>query len=156
MKNETLPRRHCGCSGTGALTRTELLMTVAVVAVLGGLLALFLGGGKGSAGQAVCRANLKQLGAAFVLYCRDNGDAFPARGSAHDFGPQPEDWIYWQRARDFGGARDLKESCVAKYISDVATNSFRCPDDDVWNMRRYPYSYSFRIVCEHMVVLTEW
>jgi type II secretory pathway pseudopilin PulG len=120
-----------------------LLVTVVVMAVLAGLLLIFLRDPKGRAEQAVCRANLKALGAAFVLYGGDNQDAFPARGSANDYGPQPEDWLYWQAKGDSSGGRDLNQSRIAKYASNFSTNLCRCPGDDTWFLRRYRYSYSF-------------
>ena len=143
MKSEASAGLLRGGVGARAFTRTELFVTVAVIAVLASLLLVFPRDSKGRAQQTVCRANLKALGAAFVLYCGDNQGAFPARGSANDFGPQPEDWIYWQAAGDRSGARDLNQSRVAKYASNVSTNLFRCPGDDTWMLRRYRYSYSF-------------
>jgi type II secretory pathway pseudopilin PulG len=148
MKSETSTRLLRSGLGAGAFTRTELLVTIAIIAVLGSLLLVFPRDVKGRAQQAVCRANLKTLGAAFVLYCGDNQGAFPARGSASDYGPQPEDWIYWQAAGDRSGARDLSQSPIAKYASHGTNNVFRCPGDDTWMLRRYRYSYSFNASSE--------
>src|ERR1039458_10247368 len=93
MSTESKPQRR-------AFTLLELLVVIAIIAVLAALLLPALSRAKQQAGAAVCANNLRQLSLAFVLYCETHNDTFPAPGSAFIYGPQPEDWIWWQRGRD--------------------------------------------------------
>lgn len=61
-----------------AFTLLELLVVMAVVAVLAGLLAPALGRAKSQAYQATCVSHLRQLGVATRLYADDNQDRLPS------------------------------------------------------------------------------
>src|SRR6058998_1202226 len=79
-----------------AFTLIELLVVLAVVSLLAALLLPVLRRAKGKAQSVSCLSNLKQLGAAFLLYCDENQDVFPTGAAASTLGAQPEDWIWWQ------------------------------------------------------------
>src|ERR1039458_2574869 len=83
-----------------AFTLLELLVVMAIISLLAALLLPALSRAKQRAGATTCSNNLRQLSLAFVLYCEAHNDTFPAPGSAFIYGPQPEDWIWWQRGRD--------------------------------------------------------
>jgi prepilin-type N-terminal cleavage/methylation domain-containing protein len=106
MSTESKPQRR-------AFTLLELLVVIAIIAVLTALLLPALSRAKQQAGAAVCANKLHQVGLGFVLYCEANNDDFPAPGSATIYGPQPEDWIWWQRDRD------VNQSAIVPYISRV-------------------------------------
>src|ERR1700753_1440287 len=57
----------------------ELLIIVAVVAILAGLLLPALAKAKQKAQRINCVNNLKQVGLAFRLFSGDNGDTYPPR-----------------------------------------------------------------------------
>ncbi len=59
-------------------TLVELLVVVAIVAILAALLLPALAGAKLSARSAVCKSNLRQLGVAVVGFTQDN-EHYPAR-----------------------------------------------------------------------------
>ncbi len=64
----------------GAFGRVELIVTIAVVLVLGVLAGVFIGrykGGKGGSSATVCVNNLKQLGAGMMMYAESNGQKLP-------------------------------------------------------------------------------
>jgi len=67
-----------------------------------------------------------------------NSGDFPAPGSAPVYGPQPEDWICWQRGRD------VNQSAIMPYISKFNPKLFSCPQDPGAGspQQKYPYSYS--------------
>jgi prepilin-type N-terminal cleavage/methylation domain-containing protein/prepilin-type processing-associated H-X9-DG protein len=64
--------------GKNAFTLTELLVTIAVIAILAALLLPVLSRAKARAHQTTCLNNLKQINLAFQLYAGDNGDTLPA------------------------------------------------------------------------------
>jgi len=108
-----------------AFTLVELLVVLAVIAILAALLLPVLSRAKMKAGQVSCYNNLRQLGIAFNLYYSANKDCFPAPGSKGLYGPQPEDWIWWQFNRD------VNQSAILPHLSQFNATLFRCPQDDV-------------------------
>jgi prepilin-type N-terminal cleavage/methylation domain-containing protein/prepilin-type processing-associated H-X9-DG protein len=68
-----------------AFTLVELLVTIAIIAVLAALLMPALGRGKESGRVAVCQGNLHQIGLALQLYVDDNKNIMP---SMRDYNPQ--------------------------------------------------------------------
>ena len=60
----------------GAFTLTELLVVMAVLAVLAALMAPALAR-SGDNGRTVCLNNMRQLGAALNLYAAENHDSLP-------------------------------------------------------------------------------
>ena len=72
----------CGSGPTGvrrqsAFTHIELLVVVAIIAILASLLLPVLGQARKTARRAVCLKNLKQLGMASLMYADDQSDWFP-------------------------------------------------------------------------------
>jgi len=129
-----------------AFTLIELLVSIAIIGILAGLLLSALARSKGKADQTTCRNNFHQAGLAFQLYHEDFNDLFPAPGSKTQYGPQPEDWIWWQ------SNRNVTNSPIARYIGNFNAYLFTCPVDqaaralqarpDVSGADPYPYSFS--------------
>jgi prepilin-type N-terminal cleavage/methylation domain-containing protein/prepilin-type processing-associated H-X9-DG protein len=125
-------------SRSRGFTLVELLVVMAIIAVLAALILTALSRAKQRAGAAACTSNLRQLGIAFMLYCENNNDAFPGPGSRSIYGPQPEDWIWWHPGRD------IRQSAIVPYIAGFNDQLFRCPQDSgARPPADYPYSYSF-------------
>lgn len=61
-------------------TLVELLVVIAIIAVLAAILFPVLAAGKEKGRQAACQNNLRQLGAAFLLYTDDNNGTWPGPG----------------------------------------------------------------------------
>jgi prepilin-type N-terminal cleavage/methylation domain-containing protein len=131
---------------TDAFTLIELLVTIAVIAILAGLLLPVLSKAKDKGRQAVCQSNLHQIAIGFQLYYADSSDQFPAPGSKIEYGPQPEDWIWWQQDRD------VKNSSIAPHMAGFNPKVFTCPSDreaqslqDKGKLTDDPYRYSYSL-----------
>ena len=97
----------------GAFTLTELLVVVAIIAVLAALLLPALTRSTASAQRIKCVGNLRQLGLAAQLYWDDNsGHAFQYRGAATNGGDLY--WFGWL-ARGSEGTRAFDPTLGALY-----------------------------------------
>lgn len=74
---------HSGRRGAGVMGKrrgfslVEMLVVVAIVAVLAAVLFPVLASARGKARHSTCIANLRQLGAALIIYTRDHFDTYP-------------------------------------------------------------------------------
>ena len=115
--------RSLKCFQERAFTLIELLVVIAIMGILSALLLPVLSKAKEKARQTTCSNNLRQLGIAFQLYWSDFNDQFPAPGSKNVYGPQPEDWIWWQYGRG------VEHSTIARFVGNFNPNLFTCPAD---------------------------
>lgn len=107
-----------------AFTLLELLVAAAILGVLAALLLPVLGRARDKGRQTQCLNNLRQQAMALVMYLPENGDVFPAPGSAL-YGHHPEDWLWWQVGLD------ANQSAIARYVGSgvFMTNLYQCPAD---------------------------
>ena len=151
----TFKRRRPG-SGGGAHSRQrpaqgftlmELLVVIAVIAILASLLMPVLSAAKRRAAQATCISNLKQLGLGMQMYIDDHADTFPGMASQHS-GFQASDWIWW-RTND--PAHPVQQSPIVANLASADPKLFRCPLDDDDSLRlaqadnNGPYLYSYSL-----------
>ena len=69
-------------SGVRAFTLLELLVVIAVIAIMAALLLPALSRTQEQARGTACRSNMKQLALAFLMYSEDNDDTFPWPGAS--------------------------------------------------------------------------
>jgi len=110
-------------SAINGFTLIELLVVIAIIGILASLLLPVLSRAKARGQQAICCNNLHQLATGFQLYEDESSDQFPAPGSKKQYGPQPEDWIWWEPDRD------VKSSSIAKFVGNFNPDLFTCPAD---------------------------
>jgi prepilin-type N-terminal cleavage/methylation domain-containing protein/prepilin-type processing-associated H-X9-DG protein len=129
-----------------AFTLVELLVVITIIGILAGLILAALGKAKGRGSAMTCLNNLNQLGKAFMLYHGDFADTFPAPGSRWVYGPQPEDWIWWQYGRD------VSKSSLVPFIQSFNPRLFTCTlDFEALRLQAMgivpgdPYRYSYSL-----------
>jgi prepilin-type processing-associated H-X9-DG protein len=115
-------RTQCGL----AFTLIELVVVVAVLALLAVTLLPALAGTKPNAAFTICGNNLRQLGVGTMLYLADNKEIFPACASRNTYGFQPMDWIYWRTSLP---QYPVQNSLILAPPGKATTNIFRCPAD---------------------------
>lgn len=137
-------------------TLIELLVTISIIAILASLLLTAISKSKDKAYQTVCRNNLRQIAIAFQLYQGDSHDQFPTPGSKGVYGPQPEDWIWWQQDRD------VNRSTIGQYIVTFNPKLFTCPvDQDALSLQSQgyltgdPYRYSYSLTSYNLQLKNE-
>ncbi|MCA1998016.1 MAG: DUF1559 domain-containing protein, partial [Armatimonadetes bacterium] len=125
-----------------AFTLIELLVAVAVIAVLAALLFPVFARAKESARKTVCLSNLKQLGAALLLYAADQDDAFPNTGDPYLWVGRRWRWPilpYVNTGHRRGAGFDS--------ATRPAANPFICPSDPIspgqYDATSYAYSAAF-------------
>ena len=123
----------------------ELLVVIGIIAVLIALLMPALAKARRQALQVACASNLRQLGIAFIGYANGNRGWFPSPASGQ-WGPFPEDWIYWQ------AGRDVTDSSILPYLGH-SLEVLKCPAgladrmpqpyQQRWGL--YPFSYGINV-----------
>lgn len=109
-------------------TLVEILIVIAIIAILAAIILPLLSKSKEKATASQCVSNMKQLGAAFSMYAQDWDDWWPNPGGL------PGDYAYWSQT-GMGG--------LEAYINQRGVNSvWCCPVLKQWNGRYAPRSYS--------------
>ncbi|MCK4624616.1 MAG: type II secretion system protein [Phycisphaerae bacterium] len=118
-----------------AFTLVELLVVVAIIALLVSILLPTLGKAKEQTRIVVCKMNLKGLGLAFIQYAVEAQDRYPAGAG---WGGDPPIWD--DRSVEFYNNKKMLH-CPSDKISREAWYNRRGVSDD----SRYPRSYSINI-----------
>src|SRR5438046_5452033 len=80
------PEQPKGWTTNRAFTLLELLLVVAIIAILASLLLPATGKAKAKAKRAQCLSNLKQIGVGFHSFSHEHGDRFPMQVSTNNGG----------------------------------------------------------------------
>jgi prepilin-type N-terminal cleavage/methylation domain-containing protein/prepilin-type processing-associated H-X9-DG protein len=125
--------------GAGAFTLMELLVVVAVIAVLAGLLLPALTAAKAKAQGAYCINNARQLTLAWSMYAADNEDRLVYNLGGDRTKPSlplnlNSNWVgnvmTWELDRDNTNLAFIKKAKLAPF-SASAPQIYRCPADHV-------------------------
>jgi prepilin-type N-terminal cleavage/methylation domain-containing protein len=127
-----------------AFTLIEVLVVVAIIALLVAILLPSLARARDQAQTVACASNIHQLFYGWTMYAQDNKDRYP--GSTHDFGM---DWLGYDnenRATGYGHGRAPEDGVIYKYMSDQS-KAYTCPahDKPSWAGEEFWY-YSYKNV----------
>ena len=145
---------------SAGFTLVELLVVIAVVAILAALLLPAVSRGKDKARAVVCTGSLRQLSYAFMMYLDVHAEVFPTGAARGALGAQPEDWIWWQVEMGETTMRDPSGGSIVPFLGMYDTRLFRCPSDRDAEARelawrgnpgneQYFYSYSLNAASDH-------
>lgn len=127
------PNRRCATRA--GFTLIEVLVVVAIIALLTAILLPSLKRARGQAQATVCASNLHQLGLGLALYHRTY-DAYPAHRS-----PKPQDWRWF-----YSLARMLQKAPHAADGPPKPSRVQKCPTVSDWETGRnnaYGYNYKY-------------
>ncbi len=96
----------------------ELLVVIAVIAILAALILPALGRAKAQAARTNCLSNQRQIGFAYHMYTSDNNEFYPAQ-------------LDWQAAGGNDGFYDIFVAATNRPLNVYTKNLqvFRCPSD---------------------------
>ena len=128
------------CHNTG-FTLIEVLVIVAIIAVLAAVLFPVFASAKQSAQKTICASNQRQIGQAFMVYAADNDDCYPNNGD-------PYLWVgkrwRWPVMTYIGAGQRQGDNFSAKTSNP---SIFLCPSDTIagsaYDATSYAYSASF-------------
>jgi prepilin-type N-terminal cleavage/methylation domain-containing protein/prepilin-type processing-associated H-X9-DG protein len=106
------------CRKPAAFTLIELLVVIAIIALLSAILLPVLSQAREKARQAICASNLRQMGAAFLMYSQDYDETLPSPGG--------DDWILAWDYIDALGRNPVLDPYL-KNRGKTATQVWNCP-----------------------------
>jgi len=124
----------------GAFTLIELLLVIAIIAILAALLLPALAKSKAKAQGIACMNNMRQLTLAWIQYAYDDSDAIPYASAASGAGlppnPRTDPFVWVTGVLDFNNANtsnwdptvDIEKSPLWPYCGK-STAIWRCPAD---------------------------
>jgi prepilin-type N-terminal cleavage/methylation domain-containing protein len=123
-------------TGRRAFTLLEVLISVAIIAILIGLLLPMLLRGRAASQQTVCASNLRQVGTAFQAYLHEHR-MFPRASMSPDWHYGGAEFAGFDRRPTLAANRPLN-SVVSDRLPDASADLvaiFRCPADrGVWRV----------------------
>lgn len=122
-----------------AFTLVELLIVIAIIAILGAILLPVLSQAQERSRRIYCINNVKELGLAWVMYADDNGDKIMSNPAINNLGYGPlanqnlQNWVNGY----MGTGKNINDNTNTQYLVQALTGQyckysvkvFKCPDD---------------------------
>ncbi len=149
-------RRHAGATGRG-FTLVELLIVIAIVAVLAAILFPLFARAREAGRRTRCLANLRQIGVAFEMYTQDYDECFPNTGDPYLWMGRRWRWpvqpyLGYAARRDPAAPDDPNRSVAA------GAHILNCPSDPQaatkWDSTSYGYSAAFYHTPDQIAAMT--
>lgn len=135
MKTARNDRCPAADSHRHALTLVELLVVVAIIALLAAMLLPSLYSAKANAKQVACLSNLRQLEAAFQMYAADNGGVLiqnvPLAEDFDQYGTGTNAWVYGNMKHLSDATNALLIKIAELYPYTPQTGAYHCPADAI-------------------------
>lgn len=126
-------------------TLVELLVVIAMVAVLAAMLLPVLSRARESARKAACQSNLRQIGTAFRLYASDYDELYPCNGDRNLW--MGRNWRVVLQSYLPGGRMQSLPPGYPQPVQVQHSDVLLCPSDEravqVWERTSYAYSAAF-------------
>jgi len=110
-------------------TLTELIVVIAVVAVLIGLLLPVIRSTSDSSDSAKCVSNVRQIATLFLTYAGENNGYFPKAASAAGYWGGTE-WAPEHFMLDYDGFEKDENGKIIQFQPPSANSIFRCPAEE--------------------------
>ena len=127
-------------------TLVELLIVVAIIAVLGAILLPVYASAKSSGRRAKCQSNLRQIGQAFQLYQADYSDCYPNTGDPYLWMGRRWRWPL-KRYVILAAQKDPNDPSNPYKSIGQTMSVLKCPEDEtpksVWDDTSYAYAACF-------------
>jgi len=114
-----------------AVTLIELLIVIAIIAILAGIIFPSFTRAREKARQSACLSNMRQLGTAVEMYTQDNDELLPGATDAGVGAGVTGGWVYFsqfgQNENTIRPVFDVTKGSLYPYIESKQV--FVCPDD---------------------------
>ncbi len=155
MRRKQLTRRHFSEPG---FTLVELLVVMAIIAILMALLMPAISNAKAKANQTSCLNNMRQLTLAAIMYASDHDEEFPARRTPtnawpHKLKPYYLNWQIIACPSDHFGVLGLfasdanpKRSYLINGFNDYFKVNLSPTDYKIFHQWRYPHGMKTLVI----------